>query len=109
MAAEPVITPDVSTSPPAPAGAPAPPKPGPTERVARAVQAPFTRRALNAAERQLEDEVARHFPQADLTKIREAYTFAVDAHGDQRRASGEPYVSHPLAVAKTLADLGLDP
>ncbi len=33
----------------------------------------------------------------------------VEAHGDQKRVSGEPYISHPLAVAKILAELGLDP
>jgi GTP diphosphokinase / guanosine-3',5'-bis(diphosphate) 3'-diphosphatase len=44
----------------------------------------------------------------DLDRVRRALAFAVDAHGDQRRASGEPYVTHPIAVAITLAELGLD-
>jgi GTP diphosphokinase / guanosine-3',5'-bis(diphosphate) 3'-diphosphatase len=107
MSVEPLTPPDVSPSPPAPTETA--PSTGPVGRAARAVQAPFTRRALNAAERQVEEEILRHFPQADVAGVREAYNFAVEAHGEQRRASGEPYVSHPLAVARILAELGLDP
>ncbi|HEX5466803.1 MAG TPA: bifunctional (p)ppGpp synthetase/guanosine-3',5'-bis(diphosphate) 3'-pyrophosphohydrolase [Candidatus Limnocylindrales bacterium] len=69
----------------------------------------LTRRALDAQEHQLEAAILEHHPQADLTAVRQAYEFASLAHEDQRRASGEPYVSHPLAAALTLADLGLDP
>ena len=69
----------------------------------------FTPRALDASERKLEAEIARHHPNADLAKVTEAYRFARDAHEGQRRVSGEPYVSHPLAVAQILAELGLDP
>ncbi|HSH21345.1 MAG TPA: bifunctional (p)ppGpp synthetase/guanosine-3',5'-bis(diphosphate) 3'-pyrophosphohydrolase [Candidatus Caenarcaniphilales bacterium] len=73
-------------------------------------QAPgFAGRALTAAQRRLEEEVRAHHPQADLGPIREAWHFAVEAHAEQRRASGEPYVTHPVAVAQTLAELGLDP
>src|SRR6476659_1202150 len=107
MSVEPLTPPEVSPSPPAPPETA--PSTGPVGRAARAVQAPFTRRALNAAERQVEEEILRHFPQAEVTGVREAYNFAVEAHGEQRRASGEPYVSHPLAVARILAELGLDP
>ncbi len=107
MSVEPLTPPEVSPSPPAPAETA--PGTGPVGRAARAVQAPFTRRALNAAERQVEEEILRHFPQAEIAGVREAYNFAVEAHGEQRRASGEPYVSHPLAVARILAELGLDP
>jgi guanosine-3',5'-bis(diphosphate) 3'-pyrophosphohydrolase len=114
MSAEPLTTPDASPSPPTgPVTPPAPEAPAAKrsagERVARAVQAPFTRRALNAAERRVEQELLRHHPQADTTPLRDAFNFAVEAHGEQRRASGEPYVTHPLAAAQTLAELGLDP
>lgn len=44
----------------------------------------------------------------DETKIRNAYEFACAAHEGQRRRSGDPYVSHPVAVAEILIDLGLD-
>ena len=46
--------------------------------------------------------------QYDLEKIEKAYRMAEKSHGDQRRLSGELYISHPLAVACLVADLGLD-
>ena len=83
---------------------------GARHRVALALPFGFSRRALNAAERKLELDVAAHYPQADISKIREAWLFAVEAHGSQKRASGEPFVSHPLAVARLLVEyFGLDP
>ena len=60
-------------------------------------------------ERRLEEELVAHHPKANTQAVREAWQFAVEAHGTQKRASGEPYVSHPLAVARILADFGLDP
>jgi GTP pyrophosphokinase len=50
-----------------------------------------------------------HFPKADLDRVREAYLAAAQAHQAQTRASGEPYVDHPMSVARILADLHLDP
>jgi GTP diphosphokinase / guanosine-3',5'-bis(diphosphate) 3'-diphosphatase len=47
-------------------------------------------------------------PTADLKKIRFAYFIAEQAHAGQDRVSGEPYIIHPLAVAQTVADLGMD-
>jgi GTP pyrophosphokinase len=44
----------------------------------------------------------------DVALIREAYALADDAHKNQTRDSGEPYVTHPVAVAMTLAGLGMD-
>ncbi len=52
---------------------------------------------------------AVHGPSADATLIREAYRIAYDCHRTQVRRSGEPYLVHPLRVARTIADLGLDP
>lgn len=40
--------------------------------------------------------------------ITKAYNYAIANHGDQKRKSGEPYIIHPLQVAYTLADMGLD-
>ena len=48
-------------------------------------------------------------PQADLTIVERAFDLAVEAHSSQVRASGEPYVSHPVASAQILAELGIDP
>ncbi|MGB9661971.1 MAG: RelA/SpoT family protein [Moorellaceae bacterium] len=56
----------------------------------------------------LEREILLYYPDADLQLIREAYKFASQAHGDQKRHSGEPYIVHPLAVAEILAELQLD-
>lgn len=44
----------------------------------------------------------------DLDKIIESYKFAETAHADQKRSSGEPYISHPVAVAFILIELGMD-
>lgn len=47
-------------------------------------------------------------PQYDLERIKKAYDLARDAHKNQRRRSGEPYIMHPVAVAKILFKLGMD-
>ena len=44
----------------------------------------------------------------DMEKIRRAYKFADDSHGDQRRVSGIPYILHPTSVACIIAELGMD-
>ncbi|AWB86467.1 RelA/SpoT family protein [Mycetocola zhujimingii] len=50
-----------------------------------------------------------HHPKADITVIERAYTVAERAHRGQKRQSGEPYITHPVAVAQILADLGIGP
>src|SRR2546425_1194480 len=52
--------------------------------------------------------VGSYLPDADVDLVRRAIDFAGTAHGPQMRASGEPYVTHPIAAARTLADLHLD-
>ena len=54
------------------------------------------------------DEASRHRPNIDVTLIRRAYETAVAAHDGQLRSSGEPYVSHPIAVTHYLATLQMD-
>ena len=49
-----------------------------------------------------------YLPKADIKRIREAYKFADEAHLGQFRASGEPYITHPIAVAGICADWRLD-
>ena len=44
----------------------------------------------------------------DTNSLRSAYELAKNAHKDQKRASGEPYITHPLFVAKYLSDIGMD-
>ncbi|TDQ01304.1 GTP pyrophosphokinase [Labedaea rhizosphaerae] len=47
-------------------------------------------------------------PNADLALLQHAYDVAEEAHRNQRRKSGDPYITHPLAVATILAELGMD-
>src|SRR5215208_2344902 len=64
---------------------------------------------LSALKRTLLRTVAGHYPQADLTPIGAAFDLAVEAHEGQRRATGEPYVTHLIASAQITAELGIDP
>ncbi len=54
------------------------------------------------------EKVGRNHPQADLDLLRRAYLFSAREHKGQVRASGEPYLVHPLEVANILADMRLD-
>ncbi|MBU0597068.1 RelA/SpoT family protein, partial [Patescibacteria group bacterium] len=53
--------------------------------------------------------VSLYAPKTDLELVRLAYDFAFDAHKDQIRKTGEPYIEHPLAVAHILAEMRIDP
>ncbi len=64
---------------------------------------------LAALRSQLVETVRQHYPSADLTPLEGAFDLAVDAHHGQRRATGEPYVTHPIASAQITAELGIDP
>jgi len=57
---------------------------------------------------ELVERVAAYDPNADEQALNRAYVFAMSRHGAQRRASGDPYFSHPLEVAGILVDLKLD-
>jgi len=57
---------------------------------------------------QILSEVAGYYPSADIPLVRKAYQFAAAAHDGQTRKSGDPYVTHPLAVARIIAELKLD-
>ena len=52
--------------------------------------------------------IRKYHPSDDLTLIRRAFEIAKDAHKDQKRKSGEPYIIHPVHVAIILANLELD-
>ncbi|MGI6796404.1 RelA/SpoT family protein [Gordonia sihwensis] len=59
----------------------------------------------------LEPLVSLHrevYPKADVAVLQQAYAVAEEAHSGQFRKSGDPYITHPLAVATILADLGMD-
>ncbi len=57
---------------------------------------------------ELISSVRKYHPSADISMIQKAYEVAKEAHKDQKRKSGEPYIIHPLCVAIILADLELD-
>ena len=44
----------------------------------------------------------------DMDMVNKAYNFAYEAHKEQKRDSGEPYIIHPIEVATILAELGMD-
>ena len=53
-------------------------------------------------------KINKYHPSSDLTMVDKAYALARQAHGNQLRKSGEPYIIHPLCVAIILAELELD-
>src|SRR5215475_2945593 len=57
---------------------------------------------------ELVERVLRYDPSANEALLNRAYIYAMKAHGNQKRASGDPYFSHPLEVAAILTDLKLD-
>src|SRR5690349_11108768 len=57
---------------------------------------------------ELVERVRKYNPNANEDLLNRAYVYAMKAHGEQRRASGDPYFSHPLEVAGILTDLKLD-
>ncbi|MEU0967214.1 HD domain-containing protein [Streptomyces sp. NPDC005917] len=69
----------------------------------------------NAARGKLPDAIGHvveahraHYPDADLEPLRRAYVLAESSHRGQMRKSGEPYITHPLAVTLILAELGAE-
>src|SRR3954467_5357015 len=63
---------------------------------------------IDARFRALLDTVRAHRPGDDVEIIRRAWEFSLEHHRGQVRASGEPYVLHPLEVAHVLAEMKLD-
>src|SRR5207342_1415494 len=69
---------------------------------------PWRRHQVDVALAPLLEAYLDHHRKADTTRIEAAYDVALEAHAEQVRRSGEPYISHPLGVARILADLGMD-
>jgi GTP pyrophosphokinase len=57
---------------------------------------------------QLVEKVLEYDPDADEAMLNRAYVYTVQKHGTQKRASGDPYFSHPIEVAGLMTDLQLD-
>ena len=72
---------------------------------ARAVKSP---RSRMMRQYDLVERVRSYNPDTDEALLNRAYVYAMVAHGEQTRASGDPYFSHPLEVAAILTDLKLD-
>jgi GTP diphosphokinase / guanosine-3',5'-bis(diphosphate) 3'-diphosphatase len=68
---------------------------------------PYGRRSIGIS--QLVSKLEGYLPPDEVERVQDAYDFAFEAHQGQRRRSGEPYITHPVAVADLLADLRLDP
>ncbi len=69
----------------------------------------FSRAQPAGAVDRLVKTVRLHNPKADTALVERAYAAAEKAHSGQKRKSGEPYITHPVAVAQILADLGIGP
>jgi RelA/SpoT family (p)ppGpp synthetase len=90
-------------------GVPAPP---PLERLKKSAQ-PIEMKAKARNPRMMRqydliERVRRYNPKTNEALLDRAYVYAMKAHGEQKRASGDPYFSHPLEVAAILTDLKLD-
>src|SRR3569623_3314327 len=74
----------------------------PVEKAAEVRRAPMMRQY------DLVERVRAYNPNTNEALLNRAYVYAMKAHGDQRRASGDPYFSQPIEVAAILTDLKLD-
>ncbi len=92
-----------------PEARPAPAPGGPSGRRMRARLARMATKSTagNPVLEPLFRVVRANHPKADLALIERAYQVAEKAHGTQTRKSGDPYITHPLAVATILAELGM--
>jgi GTP diphosphokinase / guanosine-3',5'-bis(diphosphate) 3'-diphosphatase len=72
------------------------------------VSPPKRRKPRMMRQFELIDRVKQYNPAANEDLLNRAYVYAMRAHGEQKRASGDPYFSHPLQVAAILTDLKLD-
>ena len=56
----------------------------------------------------LSSSLSEYLDDKQLEQVKKAFFYASNAHSGQFRSSGDPYVSHPIAVAKILADFKMD-
>ncbi len=85
------------------------PRPPAVAAATHAVEKPAqTRKPPMMRQYDLIERVRRYNPDTNEALLNRAYVYAMKAHGEQRRASGDPYFSHPIEVAAILTDLKLD-
>jgi GTP pyrophosphokinase len=82
--------------------------PGDSQVAVRDSPPPLSQRAIDERFAALLKQVQANRPSEDVSLIRKAWEFCVQHHAGQMRASGEPYVVHPLKVAEVLAEMKLD-
>ena len=56
----------------------------------------------------LEKKVLEYNPSVNVQRLRAAFEYAEKAHGMQKRKDGSPYITHPIAAAEIIAEMGLD-
>ena len=78
------------------------------ERLEQELEAPASFTSQEVLYKDLIRSIYKYHPSDDITMVEKAYIIAREAHKDQKRKSGEPYIIHPLCVAIILADLELD-
>ncbi|MGQ0837455.1 RelA/SpoT family protein [Actinokineospora sp.] len=86
-------------------------QPSATRRVRARLARRITAQRAAPVKQVLEPLAAVHrelHPKADLALLQHAYDVAEEMHRSQRRKSGDPYITHPLAVSTILAELGMD-
>ena len=93
---------------PADVSEPLPPKAGEAQEPALERDLAALRASIDARFELLLRQVQANRPNEDISLIRKAWEFCVQHHDGQLRASGEPYIIHPLEVAEVLAEMKLD-
>ena len=78
------------------------------ERAEQELEAPASFTSPEELYQDLIASIRRYHPSDDISLVEKAYLLAKDAHKDQKRKSGEPYIIHPLCVGIILADLEMD-
>src|ERR1035441_3915394 len=91
---------EVPTAPPSP--------PGDSQLAVRDLKPPLSQRSIDERFAALLKQVHANRPSEDVSLIRKAWEFCVQHHAGQMRASGEPYIIHPLEVAEVLAEMKMD-
>ncbi len=102
---------DVQPAPPASDADTSVSRPSATRRVRARIARRMTPQRVGAVTPVLEPLASVHramHPKADLALLQSAYDVAEEKHEGQKRKSGDPYITHPLAVATILAGLGMD-
>ncbi len=80
----------------------------PLEKLKKALSKPSDFTPPEELYKQLIETIKKYHPSSDISLIEKAYAIANEAHKEQKRKSGEPYIIHPLCVAIILAELELD-